>query len=105
MFFSIADRVAFEKRKKEISKLPSPKNIYEIKQFGGVAHVGVNPEKVNFARYLGAYVPACQILYEKLQLATSDVAKVMRTLSDAFGREGEIFKELAMAHATIDVRF
>lgn len=102
-FFSLKEKSAFEKSKKEISKLPSPKDVPEIKHFDGIAQVGVSAEKVLASRNISSYVPNCQSLYDKLAKANEETVKAMRFLEEAFIREADVFRELSLAHAAIQV--
>ena len=105
MFFSLPDRQAFEKRKKEIAKIPAPKVPQDIKHFGGKANVSVTAEKANLGRNIVTYGPLCQSLYEKLIKANEDTVKIMRVLAEAYSHEAEIYKDLSLVHASIEVTF
>ena len=102
-FFSLTDRALFEKKKKEVAKLPTPKNPTEVRHLGAKAIVSLTPDKTNSGRNIQSFSTICQGLYEKLIRANDDTVKVMRVLGDALEREADIYKELTVAYASIDV--
>lgn len=102
-FFSVTDKVLFEKKKKDISKLPAPKDIYEVKHFEGKSAVSVTAERITTGKNITSYVPTTQILYDKLMKANDDTVKIMRVLVDAFNREADIYKDLTLANSAIGV--
>jgi len=104
-FFAITDKSLFEKKKKEITKQLAPKSIPEIKHLGGKVSVGVTPDKANQAKNIAQFSTICQGLYDKLMKANEDTAKIMKVLGDAFAREADIYKELTLAYASIEVYF
>ncbi len=99
----MTDRTHFEKKKKEVAKLPSPKFPPDIKHPNGKTNVGITPEKVAAGKNIQAFTTVCQGLYDKLMKANEDTVKIMRVLAEAFGREAEIYKELTLAYASVDV--
>ncbi len=103
-FFSATDRGAFEKKRKELTKIAPAKTVLDIKHFGAKANVSVTAEKVVASQKIANFVPLCQTVYDKLAKATEDRIKVMRVLSEAYAREADIYRELALAHATVNVR-
>lgn len=103
-FFSITEKSTFEKKKKEISKLPSPKDVLEIRHLGGQTAVGVTAEKVLAERGISSWVPTCQGLYDKLIKANDETVKIMRALVESYNKQSEIYKELALAHSSIEVK-
>lgn len=102
-FFSVGDRGAFERKKKEVSKLPNPRVPQEVKHFGGKVNVAVTEEKVVTGKNIASFAPLCQSLYDKLIKANEDTVKIMRVLAEAFNREADIYKDLAYAYASIEV--
>jgi hypothetical protein len=105
MFFSLADRPAFEKKKKDINKLQAPKGPADIKHYGGKVDVSITNEKISVGRNIASFGPICQTLYEKVIKADEDTVKIMRVLSEAFHREADLYKDLACTYASIEVFF
>jgi hypothetical protein len=103
-FFSAADRPTFEKKKKELGKLPGPKSLLDVKHLAGVAQVGIAPDKIATSQRIGQFIPQCQGLYDQMMKATEDRIRIMRVLSEAYAREADIYKELALAHTAINVQ-
>ncbi len=105
MFLSLTgDRNQFEHKSKQISKLPAPKTVSEIKHFGGKAKVELTQEAVTLSNNVLGFVPAAQSLYERMIRAMGDTGKVFSLLSDIMNRNAALFKESAVAHEKIDVR-
>jgi hypothetical protein len=102
-FFSIPDKPSYDKKKKEIGKWHAPKTIFEIKHFEGKAGVSVTAESVIAGKNISAFVPHVITLYDKLMKANEDTVRVMKVLVEAVNREAEIYKELSLAHASVDV--
>lgn len=102
-FFSVTDKNVFEKKKKDITKFPAPKDITDVKHFDGKANVAVTKETITAGRAISSYVPLCQGLYDKLMKANEDTVKIMKVLVEAFNREAEIYRDLTLANASIDV--
>lgn len=101
-FFSTIQKPQFDARKKELTKIPAPKNILEHKHFKGVAQTGLSDKKLDVARNIGLYTQACQNLYAKIIVATDDTVKLIKLVSDAFARNAELFKEIAAIHSEIE---
>ncbi len=102
-FFSVVDRGVFEKCKKEVAKLSTPRVPLGVKHMGGKANVSVTAEKVAAGKNISTFSILCQGLYDKLMKANDDTVKIMRVLSEAYNREADIYKDLACAYASIDV--
>jgi hypothetical protein len=102
-FLSMADNKAFEKKKKDLVKVPSPKDPQDIGHLGGQTSVGVTAEKVLAQRGISSWVPSCQGLYDKLIKANEETVKIMRALVESYNKQSEIYKELALSHASIEV--
>ena len=102
-FFSLADRAAFERKKKDVNKLPTPRGPQEIKHFGGKASISITNDKANLGKNIWTFGPLCQALHEKIIKADEETVKIMRLLSEALIREVELYKDLSLAYASIEV--
>ena len=103
-FLSAAQQSAFEGRKKEIvTKLPTPASVFEIRQLRGTATTGLSDQKLALATNVRNYTETCQTLYAQLLLANEDTTKVMRLLADALARNADIYRQMAIVHANIEV--
>ena len=104
-FFSLHDKERYEKMKKTMEKLATPKNISEIKHFEGKTTVSVTPEKVSLGKNLQRFANNAQGLYEKVMRANEDTTRVMQILITAFEHQAEAYKELAQAYVLIEVLY
>ena len=103
-FVSTVQQAQFDGRKKEIAaKLPSPQSVRDIRQLRGNAVVGLSDHKAGLARNVGAYTGSCSTLYSQLLFANDDTVKIMRLLADALARNADLYRQLAIAHANIEV--
>ena len=102
-FFALTDRSSFERKKKDLTKLPGPRSLAEVKHFGGKANVSITQEKVALGHNINSFGIVIQGLYDKLAKANDDTVKITRLLAEAYSREAETFKELSMAYASIEV--
>jgi hypothetical protein len=101
-FFKTTQNAEFTAKKKEFQKMPGPKNYLEHKHMPGKTPTGLTFKKLEVANNLGNYTQDCLSLYNKIIVATDDTVKLMRCVSDAFVRNAELFKDMAILHSKID---
>lgn len=104
-FYSISDNNNFEKIKKSIEKIPTPKSLQEIPHYEGKAQVGMNNEKQTLGRNLIIFSNTAQAAIEKVMKANEDTVRVMQILVNAFERQSEAYKELTALYTSIEVIF
>lgn len=105
LFFSLHDKERYEKMKKKVEKIATPKNMTEIRHFEGKTTVSVTPEKVSLGKNFQRFATNAQGLYEKAMKANEDTIRVMEILITAFERQGEAYKDLAQAYVLIEVLY
>ena len=103
LFFSLAQKTQFDSKKKDITKLPAPKTVFEMKHLKGKADAEVNEHKIRLCRNIGVYSQGGQNLYIQLLASTNNTVKVMQLLSDSLARNADLFKQVGLAHAMIEV--
>ena len=105
VFISVDDPKRFEAMKKQINKLPMFKSKTEVRLLGGKFEVDMGIDKMRFAANVGPYVKDTQTLYNELMNSINSTTNTMLLLSDAFNKNSEIIKDLAIVHARIQVSF
>lgn len=103
-FLSLKEVVQFEKKKKEFNQVPKIARISDIKHLEKKANIGLSNEKQYKAKNISQYVENCTQGYSKLNVSMDETVKALRTLSDCFSSNSKIFKEMAVLHASIDVK-
>jgi len=101
-FVSMAQRLQFDAKKKELNKVPAPKTIFDTKNLGGKAANEVSDRKIRLAKNIGSYIQNTQNLYTQLAVATDSTVKVIQLLSDCLARNADLYRQFSLNHANIE---
>lgn len=104
IFFSYG-KDKFYQKKKELTKLPEVKSLVDLLHFDGKAEINVTAGKVSFAKSFGNYLSQGATIFAKLQTTDQEIAKHLDSLSVLVKREADLFKELALACAQLEVYY
>ena len=104
-FISMTDDAKFTAIKKKIQKIPTIKDLTDLRLLEGSFNCELTAHKIKLSFNVNDYTKNMQKLYKEINTSINNTTNIMLTLSDSLSKNADLFKDIAAIHASVEVYY